>query len=67
VHRGREVLFCLDTQAERGRGGFICLFISLSGRAGRETQREIELGSRDKREEDADEGIVEVHLDVDEP
>lgn len=39
-------------------------FISLSGKAGRETQRAIEVRVRDKREKDDNEGIVWVHMDV---
>lgn len=39
-------------------------FISLSGKAGRETQREKEVRGRDKQEKDDNEGIVWVHMDL---
>lgn len=39
-------------------------FISLSGKAGRETQREMEVRVRDEQEKDDSEGIICVHMDL---
>lgn len=39
-------------------------FISLSGRAGRETQRQIEVRVIDKEEKDDNGGIIRVHMDI---